>query len=75
MVPWRARARHGDREPDVQLSPPLDLACVLSPEKLKPGTEAVEEFFPLHQYDCMVNLRPFQDAPDNVAVRLRTSPI
>ena len=48
---------------------------MLSPEKLKPGTEAVEEFFPLHQYDCMVNLRPFQDAPDNVAVRLRTSPI
>jgi hypothetical protein len=43
---------------------------MLSPKKPKPGVEAAGELLPLHQYNCIVDGRPFQNVLNDVVARL-----
>ena len=42
--------------------PSPELARMFYPKRLKPDIKATEELLLLHQYGCMVDARPFQDA-------------
>jgi len=54
--------------------PSLGLARVLSPKepRPKPDIGAPRELFLLHEYDCIVDSQPFQNALNDVVARLGT---
>jgi len=52
--------------------PSLELARMLSPKSPKPGVETAGELRLLHQYNCTVDKKPFQDALDDAVKQLRT---
>jgi len=62
--------------------PSLELARMLSPKEPKPkpkskpkpqpGVKTPSEFLPLHEYDCIVDGEPFQNALNVVVARLGT---
>ncbi|KAF9644543.1 hypothetical protein BDM02DRAFT_3190520 [Thelephora ganbajun] len=52
--------------------PSRQLARILSPKAPKPGVEAAGQLLLLHQYDCLVDQNPFNNALDDVVARLGT---